>query len=262
MRMNFNQYIQNPMGVANSVISNREMYRVLYTNKLNQIMVREAGRMANIKNHLYKDGKRYIAYIKIPSEKISDFYYDILIEFTEPDPNDPNVKKKVTGYGLEDYYVRFYANDPSFFYTFVHAFIKNDMFFKDMKHKMPKRNMKEVAKEKNPQDVVGYVKSLYFAYLLMIRQGLFNKLKYTETFNQEVIDRLVLSAEIMVEKRQEAAESNAKVKREKKARAKQGRQDHLEKELPGNIKMTKVVSNVKNTISNKASKFVKTTKRK
>ena len=39
MEMTFDQYIQNPMGVANSVMSNREMYRNMYMMKLDSIMV-------------------------------------------------------------------------------------------------------------------------------------------------------------------------------------------------------------------------------
>src|SRR5699024_5923137 len=118
---------------------NREMYRQLYTKKLDAIMVREAGHLNRMESHLYKDGKRYITYMKIPSETVPNFFYDVLIEFTEPDAKDPNVKKKIMGNNLDDYYVRFYSNDPSFVFTFTHAFVKNDMFFKDFSNKMSKR---------------------------------------------------------------------------------------------------------------------------
>ena len=36
--MTFDQYIQNAMGIKNAVISNREMYRTMYTEKLNKIL--------------------------------------------------------------------------------------------------------------------------------------------------------------------------------------------------------------------------------
>ena len=46
MEMTYDQYIQNPMGTANAVMSNRNMYRELYMNKLAKIMVREMGKIA------------------------------------------------------------------------------------------------------------------------------------------------------------------------------------------------------------------------
>ena len=39
MKMTFDEYIQNPMGKENAVISNRTMYRNLYVGKLNNIML-------------------------------------------------------------------------------------------------------------------------------------------------------------------------------------------------------------------------------
>ena len=173
MEMTFDEYIQNPMGVANAVISNRVMYRNLYTQKLDFILVREAG---NIEYHLYKKNDNYIAYLKIPSEVVDKFYYDVLIEFRPP-------KKAITGTTLKDYYVRFYSNDPSFVFTFTHAFIANKIFITELSDKMSKKAIKEKAKEKNPKDQVGYVKSLYFAYLIMSKRGLFNKVKYMEKYN-------------------------------------------------------------------------------
>ena len=50
--MTFDEYIQNPMGKENAVISNRNMYRILYSEKLDKILVREAG---NIVYKLYKE---------------------------------------------------------------------------------------------------------------------------------------------------------------------------------------------------------------
>ncbi len=45
MKMTFDQYINNPMGIKNAVFSAREMYKELYTKKLNVILVREVGKV-------------------------------------------------------------------------------------------------------------------------------------------------------------------------------------------------------------------------
>lgn len=255
MRMTFNQYIQNPMGIANAVISNREMYRKFYNEKFDKIVLRETGRLNNMENHLYKDGDRYIAYLKIPSEVVPQFYYDVLIEFTEPKTKDKDLKKKLVGNSLEDYYVRFYSNDPSFVFTFCHAFIKNDMFFKEFSNKMATKAIKNRAVQKNPKDVVGYVKSLYFAYILMSRKGLFNKLKYVEKFDKHALDVRVMDADKKILLRQEEAEKLRKQEKTQKSRNKENRRDYLEKEIPtkgnlgkaGTIGVTKKVGTTRTT---------------
>lgn len=261
MKMSFNQYIQNPMGIANSVISNREMYRQLYTQKLDKIMVREAGRTNKMEYHLYKDGKRYIAYLKIPSEVVPEFYYDVLIEFTEPKgkKDDKKLKKILTGNNLDDYDVRFYSNDPSFVFTFAHAFVKNGIFFEDFADKMSKRAIKERAVEKNPKNIVGYVKSLYFAYLIMNRKGLFNKLKYLEVYNKNAIMKKVMHADKKIDERTKAAQDLSKKNKRQKEQNKRNRADHLEKELPTGIgKVNTIRKTPKVSVSNMTKNVNKT----
>ena len=111
--MTFDQYIQNPMGIKNAVISNREMYRTMYTEKLNKILVREASK---VEYYLYKSRTAYYAYIKVQSEVVPKFTYDVVIKFTEP-------KDGVVDVTLKKYDIKFYSNDPAFVYTFAHAFI-------------------------------------------------------------------------------------------------------------------------------------------
>lgn len=209
MEMTFHDYIQNPMGRENAVISNRVMYRNLYQEKLDKILVREAGKI-DIK--AYHVGKRYICYIKIPSEVIDKFYYDVLIEFRAP--------KKITGNDLKEYLVRFYSNDPSFVYTFTHAFVKNDLFFKDFENKMSKKAIKERGKEKNPADQVGYVKSIYFAYLIMSKRGYFSKTKYVDKYSKSSLDREIEHADKKIKDRQEAAEKKSKDRRKEREASK------------------------------------------
>ena len=106
MLMTYDQYIQNPMGIKNAVFSNRELYRGLYTGKLNKILVREGGK---IEYHLYKGRKKYYAFIKVPSEVVEKFYYDVVIEFSEPEGKTPR--------DLRGYNVRFYSNCFRRFWT-------------------------------------------------------------------------------------------------------------------------------------------------
>lgn len=264
MRMTFNQYIQNPMGIANAVISNREMYRKFYNEKFDKIILRETGRLNNMENHLYKDGDRYIAYLKIPSEVVPQFYYDIVIEFTEPKTKNKDLKKKIVGNDLEDYFVRFYSNDPSFVFTFCHAFIKNDMFFKEFSNKMSTKAIKNRAVQKNPKDVVGYVKSLYFAYILMSRKGLFNKLKYVEKYDKRALDTKIMDADKKIALRQEEAAKLSKEKKTQKTRTNTSRRDYLEKEIPtkGNIGKAGTIGVTKKVTTSRTTKIIDNIKKK
>ena len=124
--MTFDEYIQNPMGIKNAVFSHREMYRELYKNKFNKIMLREAG---NLKYKLFKGLNNFYVYFKIPSEVIENFYYDVVIEFI---PANELVKNDNS---LSKYNIRFYSNDPSFVYTFAHAMKSNNMFINDLSSK-------------------------------------------------------------------------------------------------------------------------------
>lgn len=200
MKMTFDDYIQNPMGRENSVISNRNMYRELYTEKFNKILLREGGK---ISYNLYTDGKRYFCYIKIPSEVVHKFYYDVLVEFDPP-------AGVLSGNNLNRYNVKFYSNDPAFVFTFAHAFIKNGIFITDLTDKMSKEAVKTKAKEKNPKDIVGYVKSLYFAYIFMNRRGLFNKLHYVDRYDLKYLKRAIMNADEKIQLRQEAGSHVAK----------------------------------------------------
>lgn len=220
--MTFDEYIQNPMGKENAVISNRNMYRILYSEKLDKILVREAG---NIVYKLYKEKNKYFAYLKIPSEVIDKFYYDVVVEFTPP-------KGAITGTTLKDYSVRFYSNDPSFVFTFAHAFIENGMFITEYKDKMSKKAVKQVAKEKNPKNQVGYVKSLYFAYLYMSSHGLFAKIRYIDKYNEAALKREIMHADRKIELRQEAQQQLDKQKKKARVAVKKQISDSLQKELP------------------------------
>lgn len=210
MKISFTQYINNPLGEKSSVVTNRGMYQELYKNKLDKILLREGGK---VKYTLYKSKENYYVHFKIPSEVVDKFYYDTIIEFY----TDDGLKAKSSS--LKDYYVRFYSNDPAFVYTFGHAFIKNDLFIKDLLPKMSKEAIQNIAKEKNPKNLVGYVKSLFFAYLLMGDYGLFAKTMYDkvgESYNKSKLLKEVEHASEKIKKRQEEeANLNRKKKREK-----------------------------------------------
>lgn len=252
MKITYTQYINNPLGEKSSVVTNRGMYQKLYRDKLDKILLREGGR---VKYTLYTDKDNYYIHFKIPSEVIDKFYYDTIIEFYTTDP----IKAKSAS--LKDYYVRFYSNDPAFVYTFAHAFIKNDLFITDMTPKMLKEAVKHVAKEKNPKNLVGYVKSLFFAYLLIGDYGLFSKTPYehnAEKYSKTKLLKLVDHADNKIKDRQEAEEKE----RKKRKREKENSERFIDKNTKTQSSLiSKGISKSKTVGSTNRTKSVSRTKK-
>lgn len=250
MKITYAQYINNPLGEKNSVITNRGMYQKIYKDKLDKILLREGGR---VKYTLYKNKDRYFIHFKIPSEVVNKFYYDTVIEFYTDDP----LREKSPS--LRDYYVRFYSNDPAFCYTFGHAFIKNGIFITDLLPKMIKEVRIQTAKEKNPNNLVGYVKSLFFAYLLIGDYGLFSKVLYdrtADTYSKTRLLGLVEHAKDKIKKRQEEEEKERKKRAREKANTERFTRDNNTKATKNSSisKVAKIVPKTKSVGMVKKSK--------
>ena len=251
MRMTFSEYIQNPAGKQNAVFSQREMYRTIYTQKLDKILLRENNK---IDYHLYTDSTDFYIYIKIPSETIEKFYYDVVVRFF---PNDPTDGAKPT---LKSYNVQFFSNSPDFVFTYAHVFIEKDLFIEDLKPKMSKQAIKKEANVRNPEGIVGYVKGLYFAYLIMENRGLFTKSKfklYSSKYNKKELLHNIEEADIKIEKRQE--EEAKKNKKEKKEKSQPSPSSSPQRDNAFRAKPFSTISPIKKINNSSSNKFIKRT---
>ena len=202
------------MGIKNAVFSAREMYRNMYTQKWDALRLRENG---DIKYLLLTSKTDYYVYIKIPSEVVPKFYYDVVVRFMPP----PDKNGAILDRTLNDYLVQFYSNDPSFVYTFAHAFSKNDMIIKDLNLRMSKLALKQKADQRNPSDQIGYVKSLYFAYLEIKHKGLLSKVRYTGAtkYDKSLLLSMIMDADEKIDQRKKEADKIAKKEKRKKGNA-------------------------------------------
>ena len=241
--------------MKNAVISHREMYRAMYSAKLDAIYVRENGKIDYI---VYKSKKDYYIHFKIPSEVIDNFYYDVVIQFSPP-----NAATELQA-NISKYNARFYSNDPSFVFTFAHAFKKNDLLIKDLEPRMSKEALKQVAKEKNPDNQIGYVKSLYFAYLIMENKNLFAKIRLDSMANpydkKELLSN-VEDADTKVRERQEAKPTKKSIKKAKQEQLPEEEppeQKHITKRSPTStlVKKTPKVASVKKVKTTKKVKRI------
>lgn len=244
----FDKYIDNPSG--GSVFTNRNMYKNMYKDKFDKILLRENG---SIKYTLYVDkdniDSHYI-YLKIPSEVIPKFYYDVVIQLYT---NNNSIKNEAS---LRRYSVKFYSNDPAFVYTFAHSFNKNGLFISDLSSKMSKQALRQKATIRNPKDDIWYVKSLFFAYLAMEKYNLFSKPIYNtnaKPYRKKELLNNITQAEAKVSARQKAAEDLEKEKKkelEKQKREKQASRNinvSTKKSTVSNISKTSKVSKISRT---------------
>lgn len=264
MDMTFDQYILNPMGKNNAVLSSiaRENIRKTYMVKFDNILLREHGR---IEYNLYKDQKSntYWAHIKVPSEVVKDFYYDVVLKFFA------NEKVGLGGEDLFKYQVKFYSNDPSFVYTYAHVFRNNNLFINELSSKMSKEALRKAPKEKNPTNDVGYVKALYFAYLIMQNRKLNKKSKFENESKPLDLKTLIYSIEDADEKIRKRQEEGAKVSKRKKIVVDKSTARNLIGNIKHDVNMdrlqvttTKAVTKIKRSTNINKSKTVGSVKRK
>ena len=187
----------------------REAIKTSYKHRFDNVMLRENG---IIKYYLYYDSTNniYYAHIKVPSEFVENFYYDVVFKFTtSADRNTEN------GRNLLKYDVKFFSNDPAFVYTHAHSYLKHGLFIEELSPRMSKEALEKPAQIKNPNDSIGYVKSIYFAYLYMQQRGLFKAISYhgAQTFHIKLLAANIMPADQMIALRDDAERKRDKRKK-------------------------------------------------
>jgi hypothetical protein len=255
--MTFEDYILNPMQKQGKVFNAtmREAMRTSYTAKFNSILLREAGK---INYYKFKDKKNNIFYIliKIPSEIVPDFYYDVVLKFfAGADIED-------AGRTLNRYNMQVYSNDPSFNFTYAYVFKKNGLIIKELEPKLAKLSRTTAPKETNPDEQIGYVKSLYFAYLYMKQRGLFNttiQWADAEPYNKTRLLELVQNADSKIEER---IREGKKVDTRKKIQVSKDIAKKIDRINISDTTKAKVVTTTKKTPTIKKTKAVNSSKKK
>ena len=251
--MSFDKYIDNPSGGA-SVVTNRNMYKNMYKSKFNAVLVREQGKI-DFEVFKTKDkNDTYYIYMKIPSEVIPNFYYDVVIKlYTTVNA------KKASSY-LRHYAVGFYSNDPAFVYTFAYSFAKNNLFIDDLEPKMSKKALRDKAKVRNPKNEVWYVKSLYFAYLAMEKYNLFHRINLDRVAKRYSKRELLSKITHADKKIQDRISEQEKLKKEKKAESRNPEERNVHN-ATARTKTSNITKTAKTSTVSKRSNTTKTTKK-
>ena len=267
MEMTFNDYIMNPMGKGSAVLSatHRELMRMQYQKKFDNILLREKGKL-DYRLFTNSTNNTYWIYLKVPSEVCKNFYYDTLVKFYA----DESVKGG--GKDLFKYKVKFFSNDPAFVYTYAYVFAHNNLFINELSSKMSKEALTKAPNEKNPNKSVGYVKSIYFVYLLMQNRNL-NKLNIFEKQSDPLdIGFLMSNIENADKKIADREEAGRGVSQRKKVIIDDKTLNKVNRLTKGNlsnkakdrlaVKTTKTVKKISNINSSSSVKTTKRTKKK
>ena len=203
--MTFREYINNPYGTSSIPIQARESLKASYADKLDKIYLRENNK--EFKRVMFKDKSSWYLYLQVPSEVIPNFTYDVVIQFIDPDKYE----------SLYDCQVKFFSNDPAFMYN-AYVYDKNKLLIEALKSKLP-REAVGIKSQKNPRNVPGYIKSIYFAYLMCKRYGFANKVYFdtnSRKYNKLELLNLVEHSSDKLRDRQLAQESQKQIQKNSK----------------------------------------------
>ena len=168
LKYTFDDYIANPSGrgsAVNSMASNSEPYE-------RELMSLES-RNDKVKYTVYRQTKTggkqlYYIHFLIPSST-KGFFNDVVVEFTQNE-DDSSANRSIKKYN-----VRFFSNDTNFVYTYAYTFKTHGVLISDLEKHLPFRCLVQKPTMRNPDNAMGYNKSLYFAYIVMNRENLFEK---------------------------------------------------------------------------------------
>ena len=112
----------------------------------------------------YLHEKSYVAHLKIPSGNHKRLFYDVLIEF-----NSQSLAKYDND--LTKASIRVFSNCPSFTYTYAKIYNDRMEFIDWARIKYPKEILRKDPVQRNPDRILNYERSLYFAFRFISSNG-------------------------------------------------------------------------------------------
>lgn len=211
MSISVNQLLKNPSGKYSAYFGRRDLIIQNMEDRFYNILKKKK----EFKTKIYRDGDSYFYVLKVPSETLEDFYFDVVIEAF---PVSEGFK---TDFSINNYNVRLFSNSPNFIFTYAYVYNKTDTLIEFLKEKISDRALEEEPKVRNPIESYGYEKSVYFALLYLKEKGLNVKSKAdkeSKKLDKKEILKEVLDSDAMLKKYNIAKnkEKEQKKKTEKK----------------------------------------------
>lgn len=146
------QFILKPFGSTENMERdtklNQAYQRIINTQKISIVATTEIE-------------KSFYYHILIPSESQKtnrkDYYYDVVLRFfTE----DPSISKEKT---LNNYYIQFYSNSPSFIYQYAYLYNRNGFLISELYSRTDAEYINTPPTKTNADMNMTYDKSIYLA---------------------------------------------------------------------------------------------------
>jgi hypothetical protein len=150
-----------------------------------------------IKAKCWEEKGEYYVHLEVPSEsnmeKERKVFYDVIYRFDTKD------KTELTNNHIYNYNCEAFCNNPSFAFSFTYVFNKNKCLLSNASKKLYSAiALKEPPKVRNPYNLLGISKDLWYAEYYMRRNQLFRK----EVFNNIAV-KTTLNTELVKVKSQD-----------------------------------------------------------
>lgn len=202
LELTLDEYGKSPAGKGN--VTGSQYLAQAYKNKFDKVMLRVNGK---IDHNFYTDGTSYFILLRVPSEIVPNFTYEVVFKFSPKNMTDGHSSN------LKGYTVQFFSNDPAFTFTFAYVYNQHGILVEELLEKVPSEVLKTKPKERNPYGIVNFAKILYFGFLYIRQHGFLEKHYYEDSNlairNAKDFFKLVIDSNTKAQLRYEA-EQDAK----------------------------------------------------
>ena len=241
------QLLQNPTGRFSAYMARRDRIIDDMDNRYRKLLT--ICKKFNFK--IYKVKKDYLFHFEIPSEEFpNNLLYNVCILFCVYD----EVAKDKT---INNYTLKLFSNSPNFMFTYTYALEQNDMIIPFLKSKCSHLALTQPPSVRNPIEVYGFEKSVYFACKYIMDNNLnhiFDIDNNRRIYNQTKFKTEVMSQEMKYEE-------NKKIKKQisdEKKKAKQALKSKTASDMTDTKKFKSKTTTVSKTNSLKKNTTKKT----
>lgn len=256
LKYTFDDYINNPSGKGSAVIAS------INKDQFEKELIGLESRNGKATYTIYKQHKgntnQYYIHFLIPSST-NGFFHDVIVEFN-PNKNDSTTTKTIKSYN-----VRFFSNDSNFVFTYAYTYKTHGVLIIELEKLLPFRSIAQKPAMRNPDNAMGYNKCIIFAYIIMQRDGLFNK----DTLNRLAKNAGINTIRNNIKSFDKKEQERRKITLDSKAKGSEEKQSPKNKviksknllgdTLPSPPKFSKIIKNSK--LTSKVSSVKKSKKR-
>jgi len=252
MIMTLHQLLTNPSGKGSGHISAR--FRIIDDLKKKYLALHSKHKF---RFAAYEDSGITLFHVQVPSESLDKpFFFDVLIEI--------DTLSKESKKALLESKVRVFSNNQAFSFTYAYKANKDDLIISWLKDKFDKKALTQKPVVRNPDVLMGFEKSIYYASQFILENRLFEKgrVKPVKLKVEELVDDIKDTSTIFqMYQKQKRFEASKRKKEKDRLRAENARKKLIEKKKKTSAKSAKSTKTVKKASTVKGVKKAKRAKR-